>query len=53
MSKAVDEDRDWNLIRRTDGKIHRTVKARDLWRQIAEAIAPFSDPSISVTTGRI
>ncbi|WP_461307507.1 vitamin B12-dependent ribonucleotide reductase, partial [Albidovulum sp.] len=32
--KAVREDGDWALIRRTDGKVAKTVKARDLWEQI-------------------
>ncbi len=28
---AVNEDREWQLIRRTDGNVHRTLRARDLW----------------------
>src|SRR6476661_6854630 len=48
--KAVDEDRDWNLIRRTDGKIHRTVKARDLWHKIAEAAWRSADPGLQYDT---
>ncbi len=28
---------DWNLTRRTDGSVHKTVQARDLWQQVAEA----------------
>src|ERR1700712_889658 len=31
--KAVEEDGDWHLIRRTDGKIAKTLKARELWDQ--------------------
>ena len=48
--KAVDEDRNWNLIRRTDGKIHRTVKARDLWHKIAEAAWRSADPGLQYDT---
>ncbi|MCW5749637.1 MAG: vitamin B12-dependent ribonucleotide reductase, partial [Alphaproteobacteria bacterium] len=32
---AVETGGDWNLIRRTDRKVHKTLKARDLWNQIA------------------
>ena len=35
--KAVEEDRDWNLKAVVDGSTVRTIRARDLWRQIAEA----------------
>ena len=34
---AVEADGDWNLTRRTDGKIHKTLKARDLWEKIGYA----------------
>ena len=29
--KAVEEDADWQLIKRTDGGVWKTLKARDLW----------------------
>ena len=48
--KAVDEDRDWNLTRRTDGSIHKTVKARELWRQIADAAWSSADPGLQYDT---
>ncbi|MEZ5794660.1 vitamin B12-dependent ribonucleotide reductase [Albidovulum sp.] len=35
--QAVRDDADWELIRRTDGKIAKTVKARDLWEQVGHA----------------
>src|ERR1035437_1301104 len=35
--KAVEEDADWNTIKRTNGKVHKTLKARDLWKQIGYA----------------
>ena len=31
--KAVENDDDWNLINRKDGKTAKTIKARDLWEQ--------------------
>ncbi len=48
--KAVDEDADWNLIRRTDGSVHRTVKARDLWNKIADAAWKCADPGLQYDT---
>ncbi|MEH7827609.1 vitamin B12-dependent ribonucleotide reductase [Gemmobacter denitrificans] len=44
--KAVKEDADWALIRRTDGKVAKTVKARDLWDQIGHAAWACADPGI-------
>ena len=32
--RAVENDAPWNLIRRTDGKVHKTLQARDLWEKI-------------------
>ncbi|MEM6741599.1 MAG: vitamin B12-dependent ribonucleotide reductase [Pseudomonadota bacterium] len=44
--KAVKDDADWELIRRTDGKIAKTIKARDLWEQIGHAAWACADPGI-------
>ena len=44
--KAVRDDADWELIRRTDGKIAKTVKARDLWQQVGHAAWACADPGI-------
>ncbi|KMW57056.1 Ribonucleotide reductase of class II (coenzyme B12-dependent) [Candidatus Rhodobacter oscarellae] len=44
--KAVAEDADWELIRRTDGKVAKTIKARDLWEQIGHAAWACADPGI-------
>jgi ribonucleoside-diphosphate reductase alpha chain len=44
--RAVRDDADWALIRRTDGKVARTVKARDLWDQIGHAAWACADPGI-------
>ncbi len=44
--QAVRDDADWELIRRTDGSVARTVKARDLWQQIGHAAWSCADPGI-------
>ena len=44
--KAVQDDADWELIRRTDGKIAKTVKARDLWEEIGHAAWACADPGM-------
>ncbi|HYH23036.1 MAG TPA: adenosylcobalamin-dependent ribonucleoside-diphosphate reductase, partial [Azospirillum sp.] len=47
---AVLNDGDWNLIRRTDGKVHRTLKARDLWEKIGYAAWACADPGVQFDT---
>ena len=44
--QAVLDDADWDLKARTDGRVMRTVKARDLWRTIAEAAWACADPGM-------
>jgi len=44
--QAVRAGADWPLIRRTDGKVAKTVKARDLWDQIGHAAWACADPGI-------
>ena len=44
--RAVSDDADWELIRRTDGKVAKTVKARELWDQIGHAAWACADPGI-------
>jgi ribonucleoside-diphosphate reductase alpha chain len=48
--QAVVEDRDWNLKAVTDGRTVRTIKARDLWRQIAQASWECADPGLQFDT---
>lgn len=48
--KAVEKDGDWDLIRRTDGKLYKTVKAQDLWEQIAYAAWASADPGVQYDT---
>ena len=44
--RAVKDDANWELVRRTDGKIAKTVKARDLWNQVGHAAWACADPGI-------
>lgn len=44
--KAVKDDADWELLRRTDGKVAKTVKARALWDQVGHAAWACADPGI-------
>jgi ribonucleotide reductase alpha subunit len=44
--KAVENDGDWKLTNRTNGKVAKTVKARDLWEQIAFAAWRCADPGV-------
>ncbi|MBT9383498.1 vitamin B12-dependent ribonucleotide reductase [Pseudooceanicola sp. CBS1P-1] len=44
--KAVRDDADWELIRRTDGAVAKTIKARDLWEDIGHAAWACADPGI-------
>ncbi|MGK2948936.1 MAG: vitamin B12-dependent ribonucleotide reductase [Acidimicrobiales bacterium] len=48
--QAVVDDRNWNLIARTDGSIVRTVKARDLMRQFSQAAWECADPGMQYDT---
>ncbi|MFT5343143.1 MAG: ribonucleoside-diphosphate reductase alpha chain, partial [Paracoccaceae bacterium] len=43
---AVEKDADWQLINRTDGKVAKTIKARDLWEQVGHAAWACADPGI-------
>ncbi len=48
--ERVLEDGNWDLIRRTDGGVHETIKARDLWEKIAEAAWQCADPGVQYDT---
>ena len=48
--QAVEEGADWNLIQRKDGKIARTINARDLWGKIGEAAWSCADPGLQYDT---
>ncbi len=44
--QAVKDDSDWELIRRTDGSVAKTIKARDLWEDVGHAAWACADPGI-------
>ena len=44
--ESVLTDGDWQLNRRTDGKPHKTLRARELWEQIALAAWSCADPGM-------
>ena len=48
--QAVANDEDWDLIARTDGKPIKTVKARELMDQIADAAWQCADPGVQYDT---
>ena len=48
--KAVEENRDWDLVGVKDKKVHKTLPARDLWRQIAQAAWECADPGVQYDT---
>ncbi len=48
--QAVENDDDWNLVGVTDKKVYKTLKARDVWRQIAESAWECADPGLQFDT---
>ncbi len=44
--KAVADNGDWTLTRRTDGGPAKTIKARDLWRDICATAWACADPGL-------
>jgi ribonucleoside-diphosphate reductase alpha chain len=48
--RAVLDDAGWDLTARTDGSVVRTVRARDLMHQIAEAAWKCADPGMHYDT---
>jgi ribonucleoside-diphosphate reductase alpha chain len=47
---ALEADDEWQLKRRIDGKVSKTIKARDLWDQIAWAAWICADPGTQYDT---
>jgi ribonucleoside-diphosphate reductase alpha chain len=47
---ALDRDDDWALRARTDGRVKRTIKAADLWEDIAIAAWQCADPGVQFDT---
>jgi len=48
--RALENDGDWNLTNRTNGKVAKTLKARQLWRKVNYAAWACADPGIQFDT---
>ena len=48
--QAVVDGSDWNLIARADGSVVKTIKARELFRQFAQAAWECADPGMQFDT---
>ncbi len=48
--EAVLNDGEWELVRRTDGKIAKKISAKDLWEQITHAAWASADPGLQYDT---
>ena len=48
--ERVGADGDWPLIRRVDGHVSKTVRAKELWEQIAHAAWASADPGLQFDT---
>ncbi len=46
----LDAGQTWDLIRRTDGRIHKTLPAADLWEKIGLAAWQCADPGVQYDT---
>jgi ribonucleoside-diphosphate reductase alpha chain len=48
--ERVEKDAEWHLTRRTDGKVSKTLPARELWEKIAHAAWASADPGLQYDT---
>src|SRR6188474_452144 len=48
--RAVEDDDDWQLTFRKNGKVAKTLKARELWEEIGHAAWACADPGIQFHT---
>jgi ribonucleoside-diphosphate reductase alpha chain len=48
--ERVRNDGEWRLVRRTDGKIAKTLPARELWEKIGHAAWASADPGVQFDT---
>ena len=48
--RAVEEDGDWQLTARKDGRVMKTMKARELWEKIGYAAWASADPGLHFNT---
>ena len=48
--QAVEQDGEWNLTARLDGKVKKTLKARELWEKITFGAWSCADPGLQFDT---
>ncbi len=48
--EKVQQRGDWDLIRRIDGGVHKTINASELWSKISEAAWACADPGLQYDT---
>ena len=48
--RALEVDGDWELKRRVDGKVHKSLRAKDLWKKVNRAAWACADPGIQFDT---
>jgi ribonucleoside-diphosphate reductase alpha chain len=48
--EAVELDKPWHLLRRTDGKVSETLPARELWNEVSYAAWACADPGLQYDT---
>ena len=48
--RAVEDDKDWQLVGRKDKAVHKTLKARELWDQVGESAWASADPGVQYHT---
>ncbi len=48
--EAVEQDKPWHLLSRKDGKVAKTLPARELWEEVAYAAWACADPGIQYDT---
>jgi ribonucleoside-diphosphate reductase alpha chain len=48
--RAVEDDGEWKLTARKDGRVMKTLKARDLWESISYAAWASADPGLHFNT---
>ncbi len=48
--KAVEEDRNWDLVNRTDNKVAKTIPARELYEKLSYSAWTCADPGVQFDT---
>lgn len=48
--EKAEKGESWDLLRRTDGSVHKTINARDLWEQVSYAAWACADPGVQFDT---